>query len=216
MSASATASPPSSSVGLKSEQKLPNYFTFNPAVFDDKIWTTKDLRKLSRKLGVSDEGSRSSIIHRLRQWHRTDMRNPYKNASNFSMLGVQVYSPPSAGNENLPLRERTPKVDARLLSPLVKRKGSARKILKTKSQRDDYLSSGSSDDEMQEGMPRTPGSARGKKKKKKKAIFSPYNRVKIIPSRHEQKISPFSERFQRYRQDDDGADMDYSGMEDEP
>lgn len=163
----------------------------------------------------------TQIIARLREWHRTDCQNPYKNASNFSMLGVQVYSPPAAGTENKPLRERTPKVDARLLSPLVKRKGSARKILKKRASIDqsaisNYNTENSQDDSNYAGTPGrgTPlGSARKSRRKKKKTVFSPYNRVKIIPSRQEQKISPFSVRFQRYREEDDGADLDYTGME---
>ena len=163
--------PTTPEASLKGEkERLPKYFTFNPGVFDDKIWSTKDLQKLARKLGVQSHGSRRAIVQRLREWHRSNPEDPYRLASNFSMLGVQVYSPPTQENQCKPLSNRKPKVDARLLSPLIS-KAPPKPILKGKTP-------------TRRGL--TPS---------KKAVFSPYNRVQIIPSREEQKISPWSKRF---------------------
>jgi len=99
------------------EEVAHEYFSYNPALFDDPSIAYRQLQKLSMKLGLGGAGKRADVTERLQQWHRRylirDKNSPMKN---FALVEVNV---DKAGKKNRA-------VSPRLLSPLKKRPSKRR------------------------------------------------------------------------------------------
>lgn len=146
--------------GMK-EGNNPQLITFNPALFESMAsWGYRDLQQLCIKLKLVATGSREDIIERLNEWHRDD-----------SKLGVRTDSESEERRHAQNFALLGVRVDelsghnARLLSPLKTRNPAyhADAILKV------------------DGVPT--------KKKRGNILFSPYNGVKLIPSRNDAAVA---------------------------
>ena len=47
------------------------YFAVNPDLLDEKIWSYRQLQHLAKRVGVKANGTRSQLVDRLREWHKT-------------------------------------------------------------------------------------------------------------------------------------------------
>jgi len=168
--------------------KVPPYLAINPGLFDSsEHWSYRDLQKLAKRLDLNSTGKREDIVSRLKDWHR-EQRSTGQ-AGQFQ--SVQVRATPEGKA-----------ISPRLLSPLVQNSGRPQQGIlsssRNKSARKEYRHDDCGG--TPKGTPHKPLSERTGG-----VLFSPYNMVKLIPSKEH------SEMFGQYR---DPAYNDY--LEDSP
>lgn len=137
---------------------MSQFYAFNHGTFDDPaLWSDGDLQQLCRKLGIPTEaGCRADMVRALADWHASRPGGAPSNwaAGNFTRLGVSVFK----SSPTNPGVQRLA-VSPRFLSPLTKRRQGRTGAV-------------------------TCGSIRRKgERSTKKARFSPYNLVRVIPAR---------------------------------
>ena len=150
------------------------YFTINPDTLDDpELWAYADIQGLCKSLKISAKGKRESLIQRLQIWHRKNRSNMQIKSGNFCRMGVRIYSPS---------RPSECKVAAEFLSPLTRRNrlrndGTPRKsCLKTPNKRRTAR-------KLNFGFPECDKEDTPPTRKSANIMFSPYNKVKLIPGR---------------------------------
>ena len=154
--------------------KVPPYLSINPGLFESQDhWSYRDLQKLAKRLDLCSTGTREDIVQRLKAWHREERSTGQ--AGQFQ--SVQVRATPDGKA-----------ISPRLLSPLVTSKNRPQQGILSSSRpnsaRKDSARKGESSDC---GTPK-PLTERGN------VLFSPYNMVKLIPSKEH------SEMFGQYRE----------------
>lgn len=193
-----TASAPASSGAHSPTQvaKVAPYLAINPGLFDSvDHWSYRDLQKLAKRLELPSTGKREEVVERLRAWHREQRTTGQ--AGQFH--AVQVRATPEGKA-----------ISPRLLSPLISsaRGNGTPGVLKggilSSSKKNAYAKrasfSGSESDRSVAQSPAPLGSRGG-------VLFSPYNMVKLIPSKEH------SEMFGQYREPCHFADDDESDEE---
>ena len=138
--------------------RVPPYIAINPALFDSAAhWSYRDLQKLAKRLDLPCTGRREEVVERLRAWHRAQRATGQ--AGQFH--AVQVRATPEGKA-----------ISPRLLSPLQppsQRSELAQGILRERNGATPRAS--------------TPNVAPGCSPRSSKILFSPYNMVKLIPSK---------------------------------
>ena len=165
--------------------KVPPYLSINPALFDSsEHWSYRDLQKLAKRLSLIASGRREELVERLRGWHREQRSSGQVG----QFHAVQVRATPEGKA-----------ISPRLLSPFVK-PASARGSAGGDSQRS-ILSSARKSKTNSARISDSPG---GPLSQRPGVLFSPYNMVKLIPSKEH------SEMFGQYREPtfDDDYDPD--------
>ena len=155
--------------------KVQPYLAINPGLFDSSDhWSYRDLQKLAKRLGLPQTGKREEVVERLKAWHR-EQRNTGQ-AGQFH--AVQVRATPEGKA-----------ISPRLLSPLVTsaRGGTGLPSGILSSSKKSARRAPDSDRSSVSESP-APLQQRGG------VLFSPYNMVKLIPSKEH------SEMFQQYRE----------------
>lgn len=152
--------------------QVPPYLAINAQLFDSADhWSYRDLQKLAKRLELPCNGSRESVVERLRGWHREQRATGQ--AGQFHT--VQVRATPEGKA-----------ISPRLLSPLQaspRRPTPAGILSANKNGTPRKKNFG---DERPPDSPAPLGSRGG-------VLFSPYNMVKLIPSKEH------SEMFGQYR-----------------
>ncbi len=156
--------------------KVPPYLAINPGLFESQDhWSYRDLQKLAKRLDLCSTGKREDIVERLKAWHR-EQRSTGQ-AGQFQ--SVQVRATPEGKA-----------ISPRLLSPLVSSNNRPQHGILSSSRRNSARKDSVRKEENSEpqcGTPK-PLSERGS------VLFSPYNMVKLIPSKEH------SEMFGQYRE----------------
>ena len=158
--------------------KVPPYLAINAGLFDSADhWSYRDLQKLAKRLNLPCTGRREDVVEQLSAWHRQQRVT----GQSGQFHAVQVRATPE-GKAISPC----------LLSPLQKHSGrdSARGILSGKK---------SARRGGEGATPRSPG---GPLQQRSGVLFSPYNMVKLIPSKEH------SEMYGQYREPSYVADED--------
>ncbi len=161
------------------EQAARPYYALNPALFDsEEHWAYRDLQRLAKRLDIPASGKRPELVERLNTWHR-EMR-ARDQAGKFHAVEVRA----NPGGQP---------INPSLLSPL--------KPPRQNPQPSPILSKGKHQADSPRRRlplaqsPRTP-----------KLSFSPFNMIKVIPSKEH------TEMFGQYREpsnwdvDDDEED----------
>lgn len=171
--------------------KVPPYLAINPQLFDSSThWSYRDLQKLAKRLELRADGKREELVERLRAWHRAQRST----GQSGQFHAVQVRATPD-GKE----------ISPSLLSPLV-RQNSARD---GDSQRG-ILSSARKGSKDSARSNRWGGDSPGPLQQRSGVLFSPYNMVKLIPSKEH------SEMYGQYREpSDDDWDAIFDDDDDE-
>ena len=148
--------------------KVPPYLSINPGLFDSSDhWSYRDLQKLAKRLDLPSNGRREELVERLCAWHRTQRDQ----GQSGQFHAVQVRATPEGKA-----------ISPRLLSPLVQTQRTPKcGILSSKRERGDISK------RSEPGTPKPLGDRGG-------VLFSPYNMVKLIPSKEH------SEMFGQYRE----------------
>ena len=158
--------------------KVPPYLAINAGLFDSADhWSYRDLQKLAKRLNLPCTGRREDVVEQLSAWHRQQRVT----GQSGQFHAVQVRATPEGKA-----------ISPRLLSPLQKHSGrdSARGILSGKK---------SARRGGEGATPRSPG---GPLQQRSGVLFSPYNMVKLIPSKEH------SEMYGQYREPSYVADED--------
>jgi hypothetical protein len=165
--------------------KVPPYLAINPGLFDSaEHWSYRDLQKLAKRLDLPCSGRREDVVERLKSWHREQRITGQVG----QFHAVQFRATPEGKA-----------ISPRLLSPL--QPGSARGNNATPA---GILSSSKKMAHRSVMSDRPPSSpAPGQPGKERGILFSPYNMVKLIPSKEH------SEMYRQYRE------PSYVGLEDE-
>ena len=156
----------------------------NPGLFDSADhWSYRDLQKLAKRLDLSCAGRREDVVERLKAWHRE--QRIQGQAGQFHT--VQVRATPEGKA-----------ISPRLLSPLQppSARSASRGILSASKH------SARAEKCADNGVPGSP--ARAPLGQRGGVLFSPYNMVKLIPSKEH------SEMFGQYREPsyfDDDEDL---------
>ena len=154
--------------------KVPPYLAINPGLFESsEHWSYRDLQRLAKRLDLCSTGKRHEIVERLKTWHRE--QRVTGQAGQFQ--SVQVRATPEGKA-----------ISPRLLSPLVRRD--------TSSKPQGILSAGRVKQCENADACGTPTRAGTPKplSERNSVLFSPYNMVKLIPSKEH------SEMFGQYRE----------------
>ena len=167
--------------------KVQPYLAINPGLFDSvDHWSYRDLQKLAKRLELPSTGKREEVVERLRHWHREQRTTGQ--AGQFH--AVQVRATPEGKA-----------ISPRLLSPLITsaRGGIPTGILSSskKSARGEKRWSTGGDSDRSSIAP-SPSPLQ----QRTNVLFSPYNMVKLIPSKEH------SEMFGQYREPSNCFDDD--------
>ena len=156
--------------------KVPPYLAINAGLFDSvDHWSYRDLQKLAKRLNLPCTGRREDVVEQLSAWHRQQRVT----GQSGQFHAVQVRATPDGKA-----------ISPRLLSPLQphSQRDSARGILSAKKRKSNGSSSA-----------RSPG---GPLQQRSGVLFSPYNMVKLIPSKEH------SEMYGQYQEPSYVADED--------
>ena len=157
--------------------RVPPYLAINPGLFDSSDhWSYRDLQKLAKRLDLCSTGKREEIVERLKAWHREQRMTGQ--AGQFQ--SVQVRATPEGKA-----------ISPRLLSPLVQTSSRPHQGILSSSRRSARKENVQQESQTSCG---TPGGTPKPLTERSGVLFSPYNMVKLIPSKEH------SEMFGQYRE----------------